>query len=249
MQTSVIDETTRLAALESLRVLDTAPEDRFDRIVRLAAWVADAPIALLSLVDDRRQWFKARVGLDAAETPREHAFCAHVVADGRPLWVADATLDARFRDNPLVTGAPGIRFYFGSPVRLSNGAVVGTVCVIDHVARLKDQALVTRIEDLAAAAAAELERRAGETADFVRDLAQAAERCGQIRVAPVPLARSPAPPAPVRPSDYEARIREAEQEAALAGEDADRRVLFAIADLWRGLAREQKLRRALSNAA
>jgi GAF domain-containing protein len=125
------NEADRLAALHALLILDTPPDQRFDRIVSFAAAEFDVPIALLSLVDSDRQWFKARVGLDVCETSRDHAFCAYALHASTPLAVSDARLDARFADNPLVTGPPGIRFYAGAPLCLENGLVLGTLCIID----------------------------------------------------------------------------------------------------------------------
>lgn len=130
------DETARLSALRSTGILDTAAEVVYDDVARLAALICGTPIALLSLVDEHRQWFKARVGLDAAETHRDLAFCAHAILEpDRVLEVSDATADARFRYNALVTGDPLIRFYAGAPVILDTGEVLGTVCAIDRVPR------------------------------------------------------------------------------------------------------------------
>ncbi len=132
-----LDEVDRLAALEQLGILDTPPEERFDRLVRLAAASLGTPIALVSLVDERRQWFKARVGLDAVETPREHAFCAHAMVEpgDAPMVVEDATRDARFAANPLVIGDPHIRFYAGAVLRDPSGQPMGTLCAIDRSPR------------------------------------------------------------------------------------------------------------------
>lgn len=124
------DESQRLAALRELLILDTPPEERFDRIVRFAADEFDVPIALVSLVDAHRQWFKARVGLDVCETGRDAAFCAHAILEPEVMVVEDALADPRFVDNPLVNGAPGIRFYAGAPLQVG-GRHVGTLCVID----------------------------------------------------------------------------------------------------------------------
>jgi len=125
------DEDHRLSALRQLLILDTPPEERFDRVVAFASGEFDMPIVLVSLVDSQRQWFKARVGLDACETAREDSFCAHAILRDEILVVADALDDARFHDNPLVTGAPHLRFYAGAPLRLPDGASVGTLCLID----------------------------------------------------------------------------------------------------------------------
>jgi diguanylate cyclase (GGDEF)-like protein len=130
------DEPERLAALHDYAVLDTAFEVAFDEIVKLAARLTGMPIALISLLDADRQWFKARVGLELAETPRDHAFCGHaILTPGQPLLVADATQDPRFADNPLVTGAPGFRAYAGVPLCTPEGHALGTLCVLDHVPR------------------------------------------------------------------------------------------------------------------
>ena len=125
-------EDARLAALERHMLLDSDSEESFDDLVALASEVCGTPIALVSLVDRDRQWFKARVGLDATETPRELAFCAHAILEPREVFtVTDATRDARFAGNPLVTGDPHIRFYAGSPIVDDEGHALGTVCVID----------------------------------------------------------------------------------------------------------------------
>jgi diguanylate cyclase (GGDEF)-like protein/PAS domain S-box-containing protein len=154
------DEASRLKALRELGVLDTPAEAAFDALAHAAAAVCDAPIALLSLVDDQRQWFKARVGLsDTTETPRDVAFCAHAILHDDLFEVGDATTDPRFVGNPLVTGEPGIRFYAGVPVRLSDGAVVGTVCVLDRAPRLLGERQRQVLLELGRAAAALLDAR------------------------------------------------------------------------------------------
>ncbi|MFP2911847.1 GAF domain-containing protein, partial [Pyxidicoccus sp. 3LFB2] len=129
------DESRRLQALRNLCVLDTPAEERFDRIVRTAARLFGVPIALVSLLDEGRQWFKARVGLGATETPRDVSFCGHAILSSGTFVVPDAFLDARFHDNPLVVGAPFVRFYAGHPVRAPDGSRVGTLCLIDSTAR------------------------------------------------------------------------------------------------------------------
>jgi diguanylate cyclase (GGDEF)-like protein len=144
------DEFERIAELRALEILDTPAEERFDVFTRIAARVAQAPIVVLSLLDVDRQWFKSRLGIEASETPREVAFCAHaILAPDRPLVVPDATRDPRFADNPLVTGAPGIRFYAGVPVKGPGGHALGTLCVIDTVPRDAPPALVATLADLA----------------------------------------------------------------------------------------------------
>ncbi len=126
------NEAARLASLEALAILDTPPEQAYEDAVLLAAQLCDTPIALISLLDADRQWFKARIGLSMAQNPREHAFCAHAILEPRDvLLVTDATKDKRFCQNPLVTGTPGIRFYAGVPLVAPDSEVVGTLCVID----------------------------------------------------------------------------------------------------------------------
>ena len=129
------NEAARLDALRDYEILDTDPEPAFDDLTRLAAHIAGTPIALVSLVDTHRQWFKARYGLEAPETPRAISFCGHVVASDTPLIVQDTLADDRFADNPLVTGPPMFRFYAGLPLRTDEGLVMGTLCTIDSVPR------------------------------------------------------------------------------------------------------------------
>ncbi len=129
------DEDERLSALRELLLLDTPPEERFDRLARFVAEQLDVPIALLTLVDGQRQWFKARVGLDATETPRDISFCGHAIMKNDLFIVEDASRDPRFSDNPLVTGEPHIRFYAGAPLSAPGGHRIGTLCVIDTVPR------------------------------------------------------------------------------------------------------------------
>ncbi len=135
------DETLRLEALAACRILDSAPEPAFDELAALAARLLSMPIALVSLVDAKRQWFKARIGVDVTETSRKVAFCAHAILEPRKLLVVeDATQDERFRDNELVTGELGVRFYAGAPLLDSEGRPLGTLCVLDRVPRALDAA-------------------------------------------------------------------------------------------------------------
>ena len=143
------DESRRLQALRNLCVLDTPAEERFDRIVRTAARLFGVPIALVSLLDESRQWFKARVGLAASETPRDISFCGHALLSPGTFVVPDALRDTRFHDNPLVLGAPFIRFYAGHPVHAPNGCRVGTLCLIDSTPRDFSDADRAALEDLA----------------------------------------------------------------------------------------------------
>ncbi len=131
----MIDEGRRIDALKGYGILDTPNEPEFDRIVQEAAAMLGAPIALISLVDEHRQWFKAKLGLEPDEMPRSISFCTHAIHGSDMMVVEDAAEDARFAANPLVTGDPGIRFYAGTPLKTSSGARIGTLCVIDSKAR------------------------------------------------------------------------------------------------------------------
>lgn len=124
------DERYRKLALDALDLLDTEPEAEFDAIVQLGRTLFSVPMCLVSLVDSDRQWFKAKAGLDATETPRAISFCGHAILGRSVFVVLDATQDERFHDNPVVTGPPHVRFYAGAPVRLPNGYTIGTVCLV-----------------------------------------------------------------------------------------------------------------------
>ena len=129
------DETLRVHTLRELNILDTAPEDRFDRLTRLAKRMFNVPIALVSLIDSDRQWFKSSIGLPVSQTARSVSFCGHAILQNEAFVVPDASLDPRFATNPLVLGEPHIRFYAGQPLKLGNGIVLGTLCIIDSVPR------------------------------------------------------------------------------------------------------------------
>ncbi|GHC91600.1 hypothetical protein GCM10007320_40760 [Pseudorhodoferax aquiterrae] len=155
-----LGESARIAALQALNVMDSPEERAYDDITRLAASVCGTPIALVSLVDGTRQWFKARVGLQARETPRELAFCAHAIQTPEQVMVVpDAQADPRFVDNALVTGDPNIRFYAGAPLVTSDGHALGTLCVIDTVPRTIGQEQLQELEFLANQVIAVLEKR------------------------------------------------------------------------------------------
>ncbi|CAA7615308.1 Diguanylate cyclase (modular protein) [Magnetospirillum sp. LM-5] len=155
-----VNEAERLACLLRYGILDTEHEECFDRLTRMAAVAFEAPVALLSLVDANRQWFKSAVGLEAKETPREISFCTHAILGREVMVVPDAPVDPRFRDNPLVTGAPFIRFYAGAPLVTNDDLALGTLCIIDRQARspLSDRD-ARLLKELAAMAVDELEAR------------------------------------------------------------------------------------------
>lgn len=157
---SPASEQARLAKLHELAVLDTPPDAVLDAIVAAASAMASAPIALVSLIDADRQWFKARVGLDATETPRDLAFCAHAIHQSEIFEVPDSRQDVRFANNPLVQGAPNVVFYAGMPLTTSDGHAVGTLCVIDHVPRHLNEAQRESLAHLGRAVTMLLERGA-----------------------------------------------------------------------------------------
>ncbi|KAI5915651.1 EAL domain-containing protein [Thauera sp. 2A1] len=152
-------EPERLRKLRELRVIDTPTEESFDALSRMAADIARTPIALISLVDDRRQWFKARVGSEVTETSRSISFCGHALLRDSLFEVEDAALDPRFADNPLVRGEPGIRFYAGMPLVMPGGEVIGTLCVIDRTPRRLDDVQRRALAVLARSVVTEIELR------------------------------------------------------------------------------------------
>lgn len=143
-------EQRRLRSLTELNILDTIPEIEFDRVTQLAAYICETPIALISLVDENRQWFKSKVGLSAIETPREVAFCSHAILQKEVLIVKDSSQDERFFDNPLFVGDPHVQFYAGSPLLSPEGMPIGTLCVIDRKPRDLSEKQVEMLKVLSA---------------------------------------------------------------------------------------------------
>lgn len=173
------DEAARLAALRSYRILDTEAEQSFDDLTLLASQICGAPIAAISLIDDHRQWFKSRVGLDMTEAPRDVAFCVHTIAQGSMLVVPDALADERFRDNPMVTGEPHVRFYAGAPLVTPDGYALGTLCVVDRVPRTLSHHERQALDALRRQVEAQLELRRNllelKRALAAREIAEAAQ--------------------------------------------------------------------------
>ncbi len=153
------DDVRRLQVLRDYRLLDSPPEPVFDNITQVTARLFDTPMALITLVDEKRQWFKSHYGLSITETPREHSFCDHAVRGGQSLLVADARADARFVDNPLVTADPHIRFYCGIPLRSPDGQALGALCVLDRKPRTLGPEQLETLSALARQVELEIELR------------------------------------------------------------------------------------------
>lgn len=179
------EEAGRLQALHGYNILDTPPEEQFDRVASLAARWFEVPIALIALLGSDRQWFKATVGLDRRETSRKESFCTHHIYDDEIFIVEDATEDDRFRENPLVTGPPGIRFYVGAPLTTPTGHNVGALCLIDTEPRETEAMDLASLRDLAAIVVDELElrirsedleERQRQVQVLLRELSQAEEK-------------------------------------------------------------------------
>ncbi|KHT40866.1 sensor domain-containing diguanylate cyclase [Vibrio sinaloensis] len=159
------NEEQRIADLQGLNILDTEPEERFDRVTRLAKRLLDVPIAVVSLVDSNRQWFKSCLGLDATETPRSISFCGHAILGDEPFIIPDAKQDTRFMGNPLVENEPHIRFYAGIPLVYHDNSKLGTLCVIDTKPRELQPHEVQDLVDLAKIAEQELANSLEATLD------------------------------------------------------------------------------------
>jgi GAF domain-containing protein len=152
-------ESARVAALDRYAILDSEPEQSFDDLVILAAHICQVPMAMLSLVDDHRQWFKSTVGVQVRETPKEASICAHAIQQNDLFVVPDTLQDSRFRDNPFVTGEPHIRFYAGAPLVNDDGYALGTLCVLDREPRELDTAQKEAINALGRLALRQMELR------------------------------------------------------------------------------------------
>ncbi len=150
------NEEERIDTLHALNVLDTEPEERFDRLTRLARRLFGVPIALVSLIDEHRQWSKSAQGVERSESPRELSFCGHAILGNDVLLIPDTQLDERFHDNPHVTGEPHIRFYAGCPLKAPNGSKLGTLCIIDRVPREFGEDEKSMLRDLARMAEQEI---------------------------------------------------------------------------------------------
>ncbi|MCW5756500.1 MAG: response regulator [Phycisphaeraceae bacterium] len=174
-------ENQRLTALLACNVMDTPPEEGFDDLTRLARKLCDTPIALISLLDENRQWFKSRVGLETTQTPRDAAFCGYAILQQGPLVIEDARHDERTFDNPLVAGPPGIRFYAGVPLMVDGGLPLGTLCVIDTRPRKASPAMLEDLVSLARQAACQLELR--RTIANLRDMQHRAEAANHAKSA------------------------------------------------------------------
>src|ERR1035438_4117951 len=168
------NEKKRLKVLWQYEVLDPVPEEVFDDLTELAARICEAPIALISLVDEKRQWFKAKVGVSLSETSRDISFCAYAITQNDLFIVPDATQDKRFANNPMVTSEPKIRFYAGAPLITPDGHALGTLCVIDKMPRelRPDQKHALRILARHVVSQLELRRRSHELSDVRRDCAR-----------------------------------------------------------------------------
>lgn len=182
-EAGIQNESKRLKVLWQYEVLDTVPEEVFDNLTELAARICEAPIALISLVDEKRQWFKSRVGTTVQETSRDISFCAHAIKQTDLFIVPDAALDERFARNPLVTSDPKIRFYAGAPLITPDGYALGTLCVIDKVPRelRADQKQALLILARHVVSQLELRRRSRELAQVRQEQRQSQGELERLR--------------------------------------------------------------------
>ena len=208
-----------MAALRALKLLDTPPEERFDRITRLAIWMFNVPIAYLALVDFNRQWFKSSCGLEDRETDRSISFCGHTILQDDTLVIPDATQDPRFFDNPLVLNPPNIRFYMGYPLSGFEDQKVGTFCIADTQPRQVSEEDLRMFRDLAAIAERELMNV--EIIDLNNQLAAATEEIQQKHVENLRLLLN------ILPAPIATRLKNGEETIA----DAFQEVTILIADI------------------
>ncbi len=206
------NEAKRLNVLWQYEVLDTVPEEVFDNLTELATRICEAPIGMISLVDEKRQWFKSKVGTTVNETSRDISFCSHAIRQSGLFIVPDATQDARFADNPLVVSDPKIRFYAGAPLITPDGYALGTLCVIDKVPRElrpdQKQALIILARHVVSQL--ELRRRSRELLDFRRENERLKAELGRLRAELAEACRQPVhvpalKPAAVRPKTRRSR--------------------------------------------
>ncbi len=173
MNTANEQEKRRIAALREYRIMDTGKEQTFDDVILVAACICQVPMATISLVDESRQWFKAALGVQAQETPRDISFCTHTILGEEPMIVRDALQDSRFSESPLVRSAPGIRFYAGFPLLTNDGLALGALCAIDNIPRQLNA------EQMAAMKA--LSRQVMALMEFRRISAKLAEALEEVR--------------------------------------------------------------------